>query len=32
MAESNEQVVVTEEEKDMKFRDFIAELQGKKNG
>ena len=28
MAENNEQVEVAEEEKEMKFRDFIAELQG----
>ena len=28
MAENNEQVAVAEEEKEMKFRDFIAELQG----
>ena len=33
MAENNEQVAVAEEEKKMKFRDFIAELQGnEKNG
>ena len=31
-AESKEPVEVAEEEKKMKFRDFIAELQGKKNG
>ena len=33
MAENNKQVEVAEEEKKMKFRDFIAELQGnEKNG